>query len=147
MSKPTYRVIGLDDVKDVLNQVAPKEARKLARATIYALAARVTKGAKLLAPIGDTGVLKKSIYTKSEKSHPDKPRASVKFRKEAFYWRFVEYGTGGEKPRPAKPFLKPARIDVTRKQTMQQILSEEFQKKLTQRINAVLRAQAKKNGV
>lgn len=142
---PGVKIIGLEDVMSVLNEVAPKEARKLARTTIYALAAKVTKGAKIRAPIGDTGVLRKSIYTKSEKSHPDRPRASVRFKDEAWYWRFPEYGTSGDRPQQAQPFLRPARLEVTG--NMKQILTEEFQKKLTKRIGAVLRAQAKKNGV
>jgi HK97 gp10 family phage protein len=137
-------IVGTEEVMAILREIAPKEARKLARATIYCIAARCTKLAKLRAPV-DEGNLKKSIYTKSEKSPPDKPRATVRFRPEGYYWRFVEYGTKKGNKLSRRPFLLPARLEVKSKIT--EYAREEFQIKLSKRINSALRAQAKRNGV
>ena len=137
-------IVGDKDVLDILDNIAPKESRNLIRATVFGIAQRVTKGAKQRVP-KDTGVLRKSIYTKREKSHPDRPASSVRFRERAYYWRFVEYGTQRGNNINARPFLGPAKHQVMG--NLKGIAREEFQKKLTSRINRLLRQQARKNGV
>lgn len=136
-------VVGDKEVMAILDSIAPKEARNLARATIYGIAARITKGAKQRVKV-DKGRLRKGIYTKRDKSPPDRPVSSVRFRDYAYYWRFVEYGTEKGNNVGARPFLRPARHEVMG--NLKQILREEFQKKLTQRINKALKQQAKRNG-
>jgi HK97 gp10 family phage protein len=135
------KIVGDKEIMAILTEIAPKEAQRLARTTIYGIAARVTKGAKARVKV-KTGALRKSIYTKSEKSHPDKPMSSVRFRDSGYYWRFVEYGT---KHHGTQEFLKPARLEVM--SNLKTILREEFQKKLTSRIKAAIKKQASKNGV
>lgn len=134
-------VVGDKEVMDILNSIAPKEARNLARSTIHGIATRITKGAKQRVKV-DSGKLKKSIYTKRDKSPPNKPVSSVRFKPEGFYWRFVEHGTSKGNSLDARPFLRPAKQEVIG--NLNTILREEFQKKLTARINKLLKAQAKK---
>jgi HK97 gp10 family phage protein len=134
-------VVGDKEVEKILESIAPKEAKNLMRSTIHGVASRITKGAKARVK-RDSGLLRKSIYTKREKSPPHRPVSSVRFREKGFYWRFVEHGT---KNVPARPFLAPARLEV--QGNLSKILREEFQAKLEKRIKAVLKRQAKTNGV
>ena len=133
-------VVGDKEVMDILNSIAPREARNLARSTIHGIASKITKGAKSRVKV-DSGTLKKSIYTKRDKSPPDRPVSTVRFKDAGYYWRFVEYGTSKRNSLDARPFLKPARQEVMA--NLNTILREEFQKKLTARLNKVLKAQAK----
>lgn len=137
-------VVGDKEVMAILDSIAPKEARNLARSTIHGIASRITKGAKQRVSV-DKGTLRKGIYTKRDKSPPDRPVSTVRFKPHAFYWRFVEYGTEKGNNLQAKPFLRPAKQEVMG--NLNQILREEFQKKLTARINRVLKQQAANNGV
>ena len=137
-------VIGDKEVMKILDEIAPKEARNLARSTIHGIAGRITKAAKQRVKV-DKGTLRKSIYTKREKSPPNRPKSSVRFREKGYYWRFVEYGTEKGNNLQARPFLRPARQQIMG--NLNAILREEFQKKLTARINRVLKQQAKRNGV
>ena len=137
-------VVGDKEVMKILDSIAPKEARNLARSTIHGIAGRITKGAKQRVS-RDKGTLRKGIYTKRDRSPPDRPVSTVRFRDNAFYWRFVEYGTEKGNNLQARPFLKPARHQVM--SNLPLILREEFQKKLTARINRILKQQAKRNGL
>ena len=133
-------VVGDKEVMDILNSIAPREARNLARSTIHGIAAKITKGAKARVKV-DSGALKKGIYTKRDKSPPDRPVSTVRFKDDVYYWRFVEHGTNRGNSLDARPFLKPAKQEVIA--NLNTILREEFQKKLTARLNRVLKAQAK----
>lgn len=137
------QIVGDKEVMAILDSIAPKEARNLARSTVHGIAGRVAKLAKQRVAV-DKGTLRKSIYTKRDKSPPDRPTSTVRFKPNAFYWRFVEYGTEKGNNLQARPFLRPAKQEVVG--NLNQILREEFQKKLTARINRLLKAQAK-NGV
>ena len=143
---------GLDEIKYTLETLAPREARNLMRATVHGIAGQIAKTAKTKAPRGD-GTLKKAIKPKRRKAkNPDKPFSDVmvehgpEARHDAFYWRFVEYGTGGGKGSHiagqimgnAQPFLRPA-IDQARPE-IPKIMKEQFGKKL----EALLKRKAKK---
>lgn len=139
----TVKVLGLKEVDDVLNNIAPNQARRLARATITGIAARIRKEARARAP-RDTGDLKKAIKSRNERGDPFKPVSSVyvergrNTRYDAYYWRFIEYGTVNKE---AVPFFSPAidevRADLTR------IVREEFGKKLEK----ALKRERKKQGL
>ena len=120
------QVVGDSEVMDILKSIAPKEARNLARATIFGVAQRIAKGAKQRVKV-DNGKLRKGIFAKRDKSPPDRPTSSVRFKDEAYYWRFVEYGTEKGNNLQSRPFLRPARQDVVG--DLPNILREEFQKK------------------
>lgn len=142
MSLKGIEVVGDKEVMAILSEIAPKEARNLARSTINGVAARITKGAKQRVS-KDSGKLRRGIYTKRDKSPPDRPVSTVRFRENAFYWRFVEYGTKKGNNLQERPFLRPARLEVMG--NLPQILREEFQKRLTKRINSILKKQAAEN--
>ncbi len=132
---------GIDEIQDFLSKRAPKEARNLLRSTIHAVAGEIRKEAKRKAP-RDEGTLRKAIKAKRRRpKHPDKPFSDVivtngkDARYDAFYWRFVEYGTQSQ---PARPFLRPA-IDLMKPQ-IPGIFRKEFGKKLEQ----MAKRQAKK---
>lgn len=135
-------VFGIKEMNKVLEELAPKHARALSRNTIRGLAARVVKEAKKRV-VTKSGKLKKGIKAKNRRSTPDKPISDVvvnggKTKGDPFYWRFVEYGTGGPVPQPEQPFLRPAKDLVTA--NMSKILKEEFTKKLA---SAIKREQKK----
>lgn len=129
MARPTISIDGLDEIRETLKDVGTREGRNIMRATIRAIAAKISKAAKQNAPV-DSGDMKASIKLKQRKSKPDNPvfevwagsKTGAKF--DAFYWRFVEYGT---KTQPARPFIQPAADEV--RAQLPGILREEFGKK------------------
>ena len=133
--KNGFTVTGVKEVQDILDNIAPKHARNLMRATIHGVAGTITKEAKINAPKSKGGgTLKKAIKTKRKKSHPDKPVSEVRVehgrgaKHDAFYWRFIEYGTSGKTAQAARPFIRPA-ADRARA-TFESVLTKEFGKKL-----------------
>lgn len=134
----SFIIEGADDVQDMLAKIAPKHARNLMRTTVQAMATGVAKEAKTRVSKGGTGTLKKAIKSKRKKSHPDKPISEVivehgnDVRHDAYYWRFVEYGTGGEHPQEARPFIAPA-VETLR-QNFNATIAREFGKKLEQKL-------------
>lgn len=121
------KIDGVEDIQKAFSLLLPRQAQNLTRATVNSVAKIVRDDSREFAP-EDEGVLKKEIFHRREKSHPDKPMASVYVTKKAFYWRFMEYGTGGENPIPENPFFLRA-IEKTR-MNIKQIFLEEFGKKL-----------------
>lgn len=129
----TIQITGVEDVQTILDDLIPRHARNIMRATIHGIAQTISKDAKLNAPV-DTGNLKRAIKAKRKRSHPDNPISEVivttgkNQKNDAFYWRFVEYGTAGENPQSERPFIRPAsdKARVNFKKT----LAEEFGKKL-----------------
>lgn len=140
---PSVEVIGWEEINEVLEQLLPKHARNLSRATVHGLASRVAKEAKARVPT-KTGTLKKAIKAKRRRSKPDQPVSDVivesgkNAKSDGFYWYFVEYGTGGPVPQPEQPYLRPAKDLV--EANMPMILEEEFKKKL---VSAVKREMKK----
>lgn len=131
MKRNQVVITGTEDVAKLLNNIAPKHAKNLLRSTVHAVAARVGKQAKENAKkYKDTGTLQKSIKWRRKKSPPEKPVSIVYVKPEAFYWRFVEYGT--KKGLPERPVFRLAEQQL--KSDMPKILVEEFAKKLEAKI-------------
>lgn len=86
---------GLDDVDRLLSQIAPRKAFNIMRATVHDMAAQVSKEAKEYMP-RDTGDMVE--FTKHRRENPkDTGRrlgSTVRVGREAFYWRYLEYGQG-----------------------------------------------------
>ena len=116
---------GLEDVETVLNNIAPRHARNLMRATVLAVASKARNEARKGAPVGRSKRLRRAIRSKRKNSTPDQPRAEVYVRSDAFYWRFLEYGTIKLSPRP---FMLPAKERTEADKV--RIVTEEFGKKL-----------------
>jgi len=84
---------GVDDVAKMLEQIAPREANNIMRATVHGVAGTISKDARNNSP-EDEGDLKKAIKHKRERSLPGRFLSTVRVNPTAFYWRFVEYGQG-----------------------------------------------------
>jgi HK97 gp10 family phage protein len=136
-------VMGLDDVKKVLSDLAPKHAKNLSRALIHGLASETAKEARKRAP-KRTGRLRKAIKAKRRRGKPGQPVSDVivesgkNAKNDGFYWRFIEYGTGGPTPQPEQPFMRPAKDMI--QSNMPRIVEQQFTKKLT----AAVRREKKK---
>jgi HK97 gp10 family phage protein len=86
-------ITGIADVNRILSEIAPNEARNLLRATITEVAKDVAKLATENAP-KESGALKNAISHKRERGKRNILAASAGVGKDAFYWRFPEYGQG-----------------------------------------------------
>jgi HK97 gp10 family phage protein len=143
-----FLIEGAPEVSKILREIAPKHAQNLMRATIHGVASKIAKDAAQRAQKGLTGTLKKAIIAKREKSNPDYPRSSVYVRHgktqkyDAFYWRFVEFGTkNGARERP---FIRPARDAANA--SFKQDLVTEFGIKLEKALAREAKKTAKKKG-
>jgi len=134
-------IVGDKEIQRILDEIAPNHARNLMRATIHGVASVIAKDAKANAP-KDSGTLRKNIKAKRKKSPPDRPVSEVHVKSDAFYWRFIEYGTGGKRPIAAKPFIQPA-IDRTRA-NLESIMREQFGQKLEKALARQAKKDAKK---
>jgi HK97 gp10 family phage protein len=142
-----FAIEGAPEVSKILREIAPKHAKNLMRATIYGVASKIAKDAAQRAPV-DSGTLKKAIFAKREKSNPDYPRSSVYVRHgktqkyDAFYWRFVEFGT--KKGARERPFIRPSR-DAANARFKQDLVTE-FGIKLEKALAREAKKTAKKKG-
>jgi HK97 gp10 family phage protein len=91
--KPTVTLRGIDDVNDMLAQIAPRQAFNIMRATIQGIAGDIAKDAKRNAP-EDEGDLRGAIKAKRERGSRGYLLSTVRVNPVAFYWRYLEYGQG-----------------------------------------------------
>lgn len=93
--KISTTIRGIDDVNDLLSQIAPKQARNIMRSTVHDMAGKVRNDAKKSMPT-DEGTMKRLTKAKRERlrSFDDRVRSTVRVGRKAFYWRFLEYGDG-----------------------------------------------------
>ena len=105
----TVSVEGLPFVRRQLEDFLPKEARAILRRATLKIASRVRNDIRAAAP-RVSGRLRKAIVSKRAGGSRDVPSAEVRItqgrgaKHDAFYWRFVEYGT---KTAAAHPFIAP----------------------------------------
>lgn len=127
-------VFGLEDIKKVLEELTPRHATNLSRALVHGMASETSKEAKKRVP-KNTGTLRKAIKAKRRRGKPGQPVSDVivesgkNAKHDAFYWRFVEFGTGGPVPQPEQPFLRPAKDMI--QSNIPKIAEEQFVKKLS----------------
>jgi HK97 gp10 family phage protein len=111
----TMHVDGLKELEKKLRELGPDIARNALRAGVRAGANLIKDDAVRNAP-EDTGTLKKATYIKHIRERSNNyqqtffvgVRHGKKYAKrgqDAYYWRFVEFGTA---KMSAKPFLRPA---------------------------------------
>ena len=135
--RPTVTLRGLDDVNDLLTQVAPRQAFNIMRATVHSVAGGIAKDARRDAP-EDEGDLKGAIKHKRERGARGYLLSTVRVNPVAFYWRYLEYGQGPDGEEHAM-FLRA--VEKFR-QDMHGVFVTEFGKKW----EAALRRAAKRNG-
>ena len=88
----SVEIRGIDDVRRALADVMPKEARLLSRQTVRDVAEAIVDEAKQNMPV-DEGDMIAGTHATNEKARDGEARAGVRVRN-AFYWRFLEYGDG-----------------------------------------------------
>lgn len=88
----SVEIRGIDDVRRVLRDIMPKEAKVLSRQTVKDVAEAIVDEATPLMPV-DEGDLRAGTNAAPAKDRDGIARAAVRVRK-AFYWRFLEYGDG-----------------------------------------------------
>lgn len=89
------RIRGIEDVNRVLQEIAPREAINLMRATTADLAKGIAQDAKSNAPV-DEGNVAAGIKHKRARGGKNTVKAEVVANANgtSFYWRFREYGQG-----------------------------------------------------
>lgn len=89
------RIRGIEDVNRVLQEIAPREAINLMRATTADLAKGIAQDAKANAPV-DEGNVAGGIKHKRARGGKNTVKAEVVANANgtSFYWRFREYGQG-----------------------------------------------------
>lgn len=88
----TVEIRGIDDVRRLLSDIMPREAKTLTRQTTKDVATEIADEAKRIMPV-DEGDMRRGTRVKQERDKDGQGRASVRVRG-AFYWRFLEYGDG-----------------------------------------------------
>lgn len=126
-------VTGLEEVRQTLGELAPRVATNLMRTVVQDIASSIAKEAKAAAPVRSGG-LKKAIKAQRRRSSRDNPQSQVKANAkntdkgvDAFYWKFIEFGT---RKMQARPFIAPIKQKYAAQ--MPRILKESFGKKLEQ---------------
>lgn len=133
MAASEVAVIGLEDINKVLSELAPKYANNLSKALVHGMASETVKEARKRVP-KRTGNLRRAIKAKRRRGKPGQPVSDVivesgkTAKYDGFYWRFVEFGTGGPVPQPEQPFLRPAKDMI--QSNIPRIAEEQFTKKL-----------------
>jgi HK97 gp10 family phage protein len=156
-----FKIEGLEELQKTLDEVVPNVAFNLLRATTLAVSQKVAKRVRAAAPHGGDGTLKKAIKAKrgNPRNNKGRPFADVEVEhgkgvaNDAFYWRFVEYGTAAhEQPKrgithPGSPETGFIRKSVAAaRPEMGQILNDEFGKKFARLIEAQKKKAAKRKG-
>lgn len=130
------RVRGIEDVREMLLSVGPREGRNLIRNTTNDIAKQAAALGREESP-DNTGLLDSVTKHKRERGSKDRAHSTVRVGPEAFYWFFLEYGHGPDNVEHAM-FLKALqRI----KPDLPQILVDTFVTKF----EAALARKAKRN--
>lgn len=104
MSGFEVTITGIADVNRLLEQIAPKEAKNLMRATVHQLAADVARDVLPRMP-AQTGKMQAATKAKRERGTPTQIASTVRVAAEGFQWRYLEYGQGPDRVEHAM-FLK-----------------------------------------
>jgi HK97 gp10 family phage protein len=84
---------GADDMAALLENIAPRQAINIMRATIHSVAGTIRDDAKRKMP-RDEGTMIKATKARREKTRGNLALSTVRVGHEAYYWRFLEYGDG-----------------------------------------------------
>lgn len=127
----TVEIRGIDDVRRILRDVMPREAKVLTRQTTKDVATAIADEAKGLMPV-DEGDMVAGTNAFQERDKDGQGVATVRVRN-AFYWRFLEHGDGPDGIEHA--FFLRAREKVM--QNIDSIVTRAFVARLVARIAKV----------
>lgn len=97
-----FAIIGDEEVKKILNEIAPKNAANLLRSTIHGIAGTIRDNARKNAKAvgnADLDNIAKNLKSKRKKSPADRPISVVQIEHglgvpgDPWYWHFWEFGT------------------------------------------------------
>ena len=93
------KVRGVEDVRAMLAEVGPREGRNLIRVTVFDVAKQTAEAAKVAMPKGayHTGTMEGATHAKRERGTPGRVHSTVRVGRQAFYWRFLEFGDGPDR--------------------------------------------------
>lgn len=120
----SMHVEGLEELRETLTDLAPREANNILRNTVNGVAARVRDEMKRNVA-KDSRDLEKSIKVVRRRGKPNFPISEVRMGATAPYGLMLEFGTSKTK---AQPFVVPS-VESLRPH-MAEIYREEFGKKL-----------------
>lgn len=121
-------------VQRQLKDFVPRVAKNIMRRTTHKIAGRIRDEIKRNAP-KDSGTLKKAVKVVRRRASKDSVESTVvitrgkKAKHDAYYWRFVEYGT---KTLPARPFILP--VYKRFRSTYKRVLKEELKKQIAKEL-------------
>ncbi len=136
MSSFKYKIEGAKELDSALKALGRKLETRIAKAAVRAGATVIAKQARIYAPVGDTGTLKRSIKVVTRSKRTGDAVASVVTRSgkrwtsrgmNAWYAGKVEFGAAGNNL-AAKPFLRPA-LDSKGKEAVKK-MSDVIQKRI-----------------
>lgn len=135
MTEIRLQATGLEELTDMLKNVAPRSANNIMRNAVTDLARDVRDEMKQKAP-KDTGDLSKAIKAKRNRGKKDVLESSVFITKgknqryDAYYWHFVEFGTTTNR---AQPFIVPATESIRPQvpRLMREHFGERYEKEMT----------------
>lgn len=133
-------VSGVPEIQYLLSALAPREAKNIMRATVNGIAGEIRDDAKRNYPDGyyATGKAVKATKAKRRRGKFGLIRSDVIVEKQAFYWRFLEYGQG---PDHTEWAMFGKAVEAMRRE-LPTILRRQFGKKW----EAAMKRAAKKNG-
>jgi len=113
--KVTMQIEGLKELAEKLHAMGPDIARNALKGAVGSAARLIRDEAKATNP-DDTGRTDRALYAKLIKEESSAHQATYKVgvrsggrerrkNRDAFYWRFIEFGTS---KMPARPFMRPA---------------------------------------
>lgn len=133
------KVEGLSELSRRMKELEPKLRKSALRSAVSAGAQVIKKEAQTLAPVGTARLQKKAIYVTRSKRDSSNGVETFKVavhqwrkggnidaygEKDAFYWRFLEFGT---KFISARPFLRPA-FESKKMEALEAMKQKLFQK-------------------
>lgn len=137
--KLSAEVTGVKEIDKMLTQIAPNQAKNIMRSTVHGIAGELAKESRKIAPddpFTKTGDFKRSIKTKRERVVNGRILSTVRVLKQAFYWRFLEFGTMKMNEQPTF-----GKVVQSFRGKFDAVLKEQFVKKFT----ATLERARKKN--
>jgi HK97 gp10 family phage protein len=121
----TVTVTGLDAVRQALGVTMDREGKRLSRQVVKDVAQAIADRAKERMPV-DTGTMRAATKAVTGRDQNGQPRANVVVGRDAYYWRFLEYGDGPDGVEHAM-FLKGREAAMSQEFDL---IAESFKKRL-----------------